>query len=44
MQEGSIKDKILAMYQLGLDDSAIALALGIDEGFVTDVIDAYEGA
>ena len=38
-----IKEKIIELYKQGLEDSEIASTLKIDESFVADVIDAYEG-
>ena len=37
-----IKQQILDLYKQGLEDCDIAQKLGIDEGFVADVIDAAE--
>jgi DNA-binding NarL/FixJ family response regulator len=44
MPATDIKQRILELYRGGAEDSEIAEQLGIDESFVSNVIDAFEEA
>ncbi len=42
MATSDIREKIITAYKGGQEDWQIAEDLGIDEGFVANVIDAYD--